>query len=651
MADPGSLAGPAIITPSARDGDASHNKRALSTENSNQSNTEEGSGKSLDLPSVTLSASIIGLQAGDELKGTVVRIPPSERPLLRTEYGDFAVDPISALPDHGDVTLVVIRTDRIITGLLTVAKDQPLNPPLPVNLALTSARTIAPHSQIEAPLPILQYKAGVPGVEAYPIISQPSLPGKKEGQGLGTDAHPLTSEPNLTDKATQKSSPLVPEVFLPELNLAPEHSFPIKTTYGPGHISESTPPARENSRSNLNAPKTSSVNVSASSLSFFLEGSGAKKVAAEFLKSFDVLFDHADIIILYKDQRIQRASLIAIEQPGDTTPITAPPLGTPLERLSSQGQIITAVAINKEIAEDLESQGIKNELQSTQKNVPPENSFWATVNDTPVKIHVSKDIPIPPEGVQFVFLLTGKKEEVPPLDQAKNSVEIIKHDYIEAPSLKGSVEVQGLSAPPFSDISFLQTPAVGIGNVPQLSTPFVAIQKQDPLVRFLLAAFVKSGLCKTDELNIEVFNKNPDGARHSIELLIQKLSVKSRDHFNADPDHQPDTLRQYNLVVQTSSAPIPILFSVWVPQEKEHPSDNPENSNKNKEKRFSLVVDFNELGLVSFQGKVALQQLELLVETKRKLPHHIEQNAQMAFVSSLEAGGMTGKLQFQSSQA
>lgn len=92
-------------------------------------------------PAIRLASRLANLVIGQAILGEVLRQQEEGRPLLRTPSGDFAVDPVRALPARGSVEILLTRVTPSVdgsdlTGLLVARDGQPLDPPQTVRLTL-----------------------------------------------------------------------------------------------------------------------------------------------------------------------------------------------------------------------------------------------------------------------------------------------------------------------------------------------------------------------------------------------------------------------------------------------------------------------------------------------------------------------------------
>lgn len=89
-------------------------------------------------PAVELAGRLAQLLAGQKLAGQVVGKDGDGHRLLKTLVGTFAVDPTDALPETGDVDLIITRADRQTGAVIIARGGKPVDQPVPVRLTLVA---------------------------------------------------------------------------------------------------------------------------------------------------------------------------------------------------------------------------------------------------------------------------------------------------------------------------------------------------------------------------------------------------------------------------------------------------------------------------------------------------------------------------------
>ena len=270
-------------------------------------------------PAIALAATLAGLKVGQELRGQAKPLPGRPQALLTTPEGDFLIEPAPALQGETDLTVVLTRADRSISGLLLAAEGEMLDPPQTVRLTLVAVppRPAPEEAQGQQPVPAAPAKALSAQPQPMPV---PAL--TADGAALNSllpgEALPLRGSGTLTGASPNSAQPLPPKPAVPTAQTL------LSPAPGPA-LAPSVPRAL-----NLGIPPAPAVG-------------GQPAAALATLLEEGVLPLRLETPV--KGQTHLSASLIAIAEADEITPLTRPAEGSPLARLAASGRLITATVL------------------------------------------------------------------------------------------------------------------------------------------------------------------------------------------------------------------------------------------------------------------------------------------------------------------
>lgn len=290
--------------------------------------------KSAPEPALALAATLAGLKAGQELRGTVRLLPGQPQALLTTPQGDFLIDPATGLEPDSPVSLVLIRADRTISALLLTMGRGSLDVPRPVRLTLVSIHG-APAPELEAqatpgaPIPPAPARpAGVP----VPPAPAPTLTSLLPGETISLRG----GQPPLTGGATPQAPASLPASSPPASSLA---ASPLVPSTMPGTVHGLAPGTPRPMVHGLVLPDALDTAAPVPA------ASGSDPLAPLFDRGVMPLALHIGTGARTGPVKMLAASLLATAAPGETSPLTHPPAQSPLARLAEAGRLVTVTAL------------------------------------------------------------------------------------------------------------------------------------------------------------------------------------------------------------------------------------------------------------------------------------------------------------------
>lgn len=371
----------------------------------------------------TLAATLAGLKPGQELRGTVRLLPGQAQALLTTPEGDFLIGPAAALETDGPVSLVLIRADRSISALLLSEQHAALDLPRPVRLTLISLHGTPPPAGAadgEArPAPAAPATAW-PDAAAGPGVAGPSLTSLLPGEAIFLRGSAQPSPQNTTAPQPIPAPPAA-------VATAPAARLPAATT---GHgVAVGAP------RSLLHAPMLPDAPQPGPEADIPARPVPAVSGGTSDADPLAALFDRGVMPLMLRTDspstppRMLTASLLATAAPGETSPLTHPPVSSPLARLAETGRIISATVLPPQTevtaltgkpqflpataqppAGTAPTAGIAPAPGSAATAAPQNQPVQLSVNGTRARIELPAGSPSPAPTSQLVFLVTRGHE-------------------------------------------------------------------------------------------------------------------------------------------------------------------------------------------------------------------------------------------------
>lgn len=614
-------------------------------------------------PAVAIAASLAGLRVGQELRGTVVRAPGSAKPLLRTPLGDFTVEPASALPESGDVTLVPTRTDRLAAALLLTANGEVLDVPAALRLNLVALAGTPPQGQEDAAPPPAPSPPPQPAPPGMPQ-ALPAMPGNlsnADGSAIVLLTEALRFQAAGALSGLPSADPKAKESAAPRTQAAAPAAAPAATPVT-GADSQAAPSSSGSTRG-LSAMLSSAMatpSAETAAITHLLELGTAE------------LWPEAG----NRADKPLSVSLLAVADGNDDSPLTRPPADSPLARLTASGRLVTATVIGIPESANGDAPAQKPEASPAYRAAdgPATHAMRLAINGRIFQWPLALHAPQPSAGTQLVLLVAKTVDGVAPTEAQAHAA--IAADA-EKSGARTAVSAHGAAAPSSHDAvasapsprSSLIDPATGVplpilpgavlAAAAPLATESLAAKPGDALIQAVLRAFGRTGLKVTlapDMQTDEPADSDSASTRAPIAERLARVSAANLLESypsTARAEPQPEAL-PVALNLQTPQGNVPLVMLVWPrPEEQQKNGQGGENDGAEGagiEVCFVLEVDFGDMGPLRLRGDVSPRNLHLAVETDEALPADLQQSTRAVFTEAVEAGGMTGALVFRRRQ-
>lgn len=607
-------------------------------------------------PAIRLASRLANLAIGQAILGDVLRQQEEGRPLLRTPQGDFAVDPVRALPTRGSVEILLTRitpsTDGSdLTGLLIARNGQPVDPPQTVRLTLVQlpdtpraplpTATPAPLLKIaldtlpeaarralaiptelagtallapsqgtlraglippvaaQAPpatVPGSPYPAG-PAPKVAPLSPPPALQALRPvvAPVAGAFSPPPSTVPPLPEPGSRIAHAPAPEYPLPSYSVAPAR----QAEPAPGH---SSPQQQRAPRTVQPDTAQAQHSTDAPRLAPRATGSGPAVATPQVAKpdfSPDPWLKAPTLVLATAQGRpLGQVSVVAAEPATAHSLLRTPPPDSPLGRLVTAGKLVIAET------------GTPNERSAAERPAAP------LAQSTPAPEHRSQSLALPAQREVVA---------VPPLRIVANGLEYT----LEVP--------QGLpaDAPPTRLLLLHTGPTDTQGAAPAL----LAVQTTGPdgAVRAPVVATVAFLFRALGHQGFRV---------EALEPLARLPDLTPLARLAAGETPTPEVPRLHLTLQPPGPQAPPIQAVLWFqPQPRQGDGQSEDGGGEDTGAGFHIDIAFPGLGDSRLSGALRTQGLDLRFASRNPVSAALQASTQAAFRAAL--GDRPGRLSFQ----